>query len=381
MIKSGDLQEKKLYSHQLSKIVKDIDSLMTEMTTTSPVNQLSQSKMPYTKSWVDHLIQRIDRIQGPSWVFYIVALVVLVFTNNAIFWLDGSQALGSHNPVRTADSVFILIFLALYHHLSIVVIQSFDVFKTVLKLPETELKIIEYRLTTLPRWLEWLAIFIAIIISIQSIQSDPASFGLDTARTFIPFVYQYIVMIFTVTTLIVLIFQIVRQLKLVTTLHKQAVEIDIFQLTPFHAFAKFTARAGIGLLAFVIYNNIFDLFLNSAGAPLYVVVVVSVLAVSVFVIPLLGIQSRLEDEKERRLNQTNEMIKLTLDKIHAQVNSDKYEKIPELNTTMTALLAERNLVKQISTWPWETSTLSGFVSTVLIPFFLWFVTRLLENLI
>jgi hypothetical protein len=354
---------------------------MTQNTTSSPITHITHAEIPYPKSWIDQLTAWIDRTPGPSWGFYVATLLVLAFMNNAIFWIDGSQAVGSFDPVKIADAVLVLFFPALYHHLSKVAGQSFAVFQSALKLPEAELKILDYRLTTMPQRLGWLAIFVGIVISIQSIQSDPASFGLNTAQTLLPVIYQYVLMIFLAPSFVALIFQMLRQLQLVITLHRQVLNVDIFQLTPFHAFARFTARAGVGLVVFVIYNIIYGFVFEVIGSLLSVVVFASVLAVSVFVIPLLGIQRRLQAEKERHLSEANEAIKITFSRIHAQVNSDTYEKIPGLNTTLTALVEQRNFMKQISTWPWDTSTLRGFASTLLVPVFLWLVTTLLERLI
>jgi hypothetical protein len=63
------------------------------------------------------------------------------------------------------------------------------------------------------------------------------------------------------------------------------------------------------------------------------------------------------------------------------VNSDKYDDMGGLNSALSALVAERGLLQGISTWPWEVSTLGGFVSSLLLPIVLLFVARLLERLL
>lgn len=354
---------------------------MTQNTTTSPITDTTHSGMPYAKSWIDQFTAWIDRLHAPSWVFYVAATLMLAITSNVLYWIDGSQVVGSFDPIKVADAVWGWFFLGLYHHLSVVIGQSFYIFQSALKLPEAELKTIHYRLTSIPPRLVWLGLFVGIVLSITTIPTDLASFGLDKAQTPLPFIFQYAGLSLVQTFLFALIFQMVRQLRLVITLHQQVVDIDLYQLAPFHAFANFTARAGSGLVVFVIANSIYGFFFNGSGAPLFIVVVVSVLAVAVFVMPLLGMRSRLEVEKERRMGITNEALKVTFDRIHTQVNSDMYEKISGLNNTMTALMEEQKFVKQISTWPWDTSTLRGFTSTLLVPVFIWLVTQLLERLI
>ena len=353
---------------------------MTEAAVPSLVADLQVSEIPYPRSWIDRLIQGISRIPGPSWLFYIAALLTFAFLNNAVFWLDGSLTPGSFDPVRVLDSFFIVFFVALYHHLSLVAKRSFQVFRPLLKSPDSELRVLEYRLTTLPRRLGWLAIFVGTGLGITSVQSDPEVYRLDVARTLLPVVYQVVAQSFVIATIVVLLVQIIRQLRLVSELHQQAKEIDLFQLAPVHAFAGLTARAGIGLVIFVAFNTLLESS-NISAAPFYVIVAVGAVAIAVFVLPLLGMRNRLKAEKARLLSVTNESIKVTIGRIHGQVDADDYDDIGGLNTAMSALVVERGIIESISIWPWEASTLRGFATTLLLPVFLWLVTRLLERLI
>ncbi|HLE51551.1 MAG TPA: hypothetical protein VI755_05790 [Anaerolineales bacterium] len=353
---------------------------MAQDTASSPVTDLPEFEIPYASSWIDRLIQWISRIPGPAWLIYVAALLAFALLNNAVFWLDGSLAAGSFDRIRVLDSGFIVYFVALYHHLSLVAGRSFQDFRPVLKTADSDIRILEYRLTTFPRQLGWLAILVGIGLGIVSVQSDPGSYGLDVAMTLLPVVYQSAAQIFVISALVALILQIIRQLRLVIDLHRQAAEIDLFQLAPVHAFASLTARAGIGLVVFMVFNGLLE-YSEITGAPLYVMVIVGGLAIFVFVMPLLGMRNRLKAEKARLLSVTNEALKVTIGRIHDQVNSNQQEDIAGLNTAMNALIVERNLIEGISTWPWEPSTLRGFASTLLLPIFLWLVTRLLERLI
>lgn len=337
--------------------------------------------MPYARSWIDHLTEWIDRIPGPSWGFYVAALLVLTISNNVIFWIDGSQAVGSFELDKSSDAIFSIYFLALYHYLSRVAGRCFDVFQPVLTWTEADRQIMRYKLTNLPRWIGWLVLVAGTLLAVSNVLLDPLAFtGLDKANTLSPVIYQSAAFSLTVVTLLPLVIQLLRQLRLVTELHRQAYTVDLFHLTPFHAFSKFTAQAGAALLLFVLYAGLFTL-LTGPGVPLYAIVGISALAVCIFVIPLLGIQNRLGHEKAQLLDSTNEAIKVTMGRIHGEVNADTYEKISGLNTTMSALVAERTLIKGISTWPWDTGTLRGFATTLVLPILLWLVTRLLGRFV
>jgi hypothetical protein len=315
----------------------------------------------------------------PLWLFYTVVLLFFAFLNNAIFWLDGSLAAGSFDRVRLLDSIFMVFFVALYHHLNRVAGQSFRAFQPALTVPQANLEILEFRLTTLPWGFGWLALCIGIGLGLISVQSDPVSYGLDVAKTLLPVPYQYAAQIFVIAAMVAVVIQTIRQLRIVDDLHRRADEIDLFHLTPTHAFADLTAQAAIGLLLFILYNQLLEA-VGIPAAPLYIVAILATLALCTFVLPLLGMRKRLKDEKTRLLDETNEAIKMTIGRIHGEVNENQYEKISALSTAMSALVAERDLISGISIWPWEASTLRGFASAFLLPIFLYVVTRFLETL-
>lgn len=338
-------------------------------------------KMPYAKSWTDHVTEWIERRPGPSWAFYLGALLFLAIMNNVIFWIDGSQAVGSFEFTKTADAMFVVYFLAIYHYLSRVAGECFDVFQPVLKQSEADLQIVRYRLTTFPQWLGWLVLVGGTIVAVYDVVSHPTEFHIINARTLLPLIYQSAIFSVVLICFPVLFIQTIRQLLLVNVLHQQASEIDMFRLTPFHAFAVFTARAGIALVLFVAYNGLFAVFDPSAGAPLSAILSLSVLAICIFVIPLLGIQNRLQDEKAQLLDATHARIKTTMERVEREVDADSYEKIAGLKTAMAALIVKRDFVAAISTWPWDGSTFRSFASTLVLPLVLWLVTRLLERFV
>jgi hypothetical protein len=353
---------------------------MSQDAATSRTTNLRESEILYSASWIDRLIQWINRIPGPSWLFYIALLLTGAFLNNAVRWLDGSLEVGSFIPLRVFDAGYLVIYLALYHHLKLVAGRSFQAFRPVLKAPDADLQAVEYRLTTLPRWLGWLAALLGLVLTVGTLQAEPESFGLDVSRTLSIALFLYPFTIFTFSTTFALMIQTIRQLRLVNNLHRQATEINLFQLAPVHAFASLTSRTGIGLVIFIVFSGLIESS-NITEGNLIGLVVAGFLAIVVFTVPLIGMRNRLKVEKARLLSDTNESIQVTIGRIHHQVNSNEYEDIGGLSTALSALIVERNLIAGISTMPWEASTLRGFASTLLLPIFLWLVTTLLERLI
>jgi hypothetical protein len=340
----------------------------------------NDASVPYSRSWMDALIQGIGRVPGPPALFYLALFAAFGLLNQIVFWIDGRSG-GSIDPARISDAAFMVFFVALYHHLSLVAGRSFEIFQPILKVTDAEAQTFKYRLTTLPNHLGWLAVIVGLILAVLGVQSNPESFGLQGANSRLPEFYQTGILAFVIASQVVLIFQTIRQLTLVHELHQQASGIDLFNLAPIQAFANLTSQGGIGIIVFVVFNIAIVETKIAVGAPLYILVLMGILAVFVFVIPLLGMRNRLKLEKSKLMTRSNEAIKSIIHRIHNQVSADEYEKMPGLNTTLSALNLEQNIIKNISTWPWGASTLKGFASSLFVPIFLAVVTRFLAKLI
>ena len=243
-------------------------------------------------------------------------LLVYAALGNIVYWFDCDGATGTFELTRSLDGFFFVFFTALYHHLKSIAVRSFGVFQPMLGVSPERSANIEHELTSLPRGFAWLAIAFGIVVGAQAVFLDPASVGLDTATTPLPYRFTGIVMIYTVASMAALVIQAVRQMLIVSHLHRGAADIDLFRLRPAQAFATLTARAGMGLTLFIAFNVALQRLTGDAG---------------------------------------------------------------ELNTSLNALLTTRNVVAGLSTLPWATDTLRGFFPTLLLPVLLWLVTRLLGH--
>lgn len=353
---------------------------MTQLSDTSLVNDLHDSDIPYHRSWIDRIVQWIDKLPVPSWLFYVALFLTGALLNNALRWLDGSLEAGSFIPLRFFDAGYLVLPLALYHHLKLVAGRCFRAFRSVLNASDTDLRTLEHRLTTLPQHLGWLAALLGLVQAVVSLQTDPESFGLDVSRAFPLALLLYPYTIVTFSSFFAIFIQTIRQLRLVNDLHRQASEINLFQLAPAHAFSSLTARTGIGLVIFILFSVLLE-STNITEGNLIGLVVAGILAIVVFTVPLIGMRERLKAEKAHMLSDTNESIQQTIGRIHNQVNSNQYEDIGGLNNALNSLVVERELISGISTMPWDPGTFRGFASTLLLPIFIWLVTRLLEKFI
>lgn len=307
-------------------------------------------------------------------------MTAVALVTNALMWADGSLAVGEFSRIRLADSGYLVIGLATYHHLSHVAGRSFWRFRPLLSISETAASTLEYDLTTMPRSLGWAAVLAGFLVALQGLRTDPIAFGLGPRVGIAAAAYVYVFTMVAFSVMGALVIQTMRQLGQVSRLHKQATDLNLFRLRPLHAFATLTSRTGLGLAVFMVYNASAEAGnLNTANT--VGLIGVGFLAVVVFVAPLLGMRGRLVEEKARMLHTTNEALELTINRVHEQVNADAHDRMDGLSTTLNTLVVERDLIRGISTWPWEQGTARGFASTLLIPIVVWLVTRLLEKFV
>jgi hypothetical protein len=336
-------------------------------------------RAPYPPSWIDRLTDWIDDLPGPARLFYALVIPALALVGHVAFWLDGSLPVSVFDPVVTTYAFFTLYWLAMYHYLSRVSLDALLSFRPLIDGGRSEFTQIEYQLRVLPRRWGWVTIPLGLILGLTSVlESTEAGEGL-VFQSIPGIALDVLLTAFLSASLIALIIRSIRQLRLVSRLHEQAKNIDLLDLEAPHAFSGLTARTGAGVLLLLILGSLqgglrttLDFILTGS---------LSLVAVGIFVIPLLGMRDRLNEEREARIRATNEMLKRATDRLHTGVRDDDYEGMKATEAAIGALMRERELLEGIPTWPWNPATLRGFASTLVLPVVIWLVTRILERFV
>jgi hypothetical protein len=89
---------------------------------------------------------------------------------------------------------------------------------------------------------------------------------------------------------------------------------------------------------------------------------------------------RLQAEQSRLSGDVARRIETTIRQLYRHVDEDR-PGATELRDRMTALLATRDLVNRVSTWPWLPETPRWLLSALLVPIAIWGATRLLERVV
>lgn len=349
---------------------------MGEKSEQSLIQSFSRSSQP---SWIDQLVRWINTLSGPVWLYYVFGFLACVLLINAVFWIDGSMPVGSIHPVNSGFAIFIIYCIWLYNYLTKIGSQALKKFLPLLPMSEHDLAKVEYELEVLPRWIGRLMIPLGIGFAVINILSESAPYEDIVPRTALPYIGDVVISGFLISTLFSLIIRSIRQLRMVRRLHAQAANIDLLKLEPAHAFSSLSARTGIGIamilvIAFLIDPSSFDTKMSIISTA-----VILILAIGIFVLPIIGIRDDLEEEKSRVLDGINDILNTSLTSLHDRLEKGDYQDVPAMEKGINALIQERELYSRISTWPWDFRTLRSFASTLLVPIFLLVISRLVER--
>ncbi len=175
------------------------------------------------------------------------------------------------------------------------------------------------------------------------------------------------------------VWQSIRQLRMVWWCHRSIEDPDVFRPEPYHAFSRFTARVGGMIIVSLSYAAVTDT--QSLENAVWIVLTVAGItgAIAAFLLPLQGVHGHLRDAKDRLRDSSAARTARVTVQLHAAIDGDRHDEVGDLRTSLGALADERQRIEAASTWPWERGTLGSFASTLLVPVLLWFVTSALGD--
>jgi hypothetical protein len=266
-------------------------------------------------------------------------------------------------------------------HLDHVAAAALDAFRPVLSVSDAEFLRVRYELTTLPARTTRIVTSVAIAVFLLNAVLLPGSilwqFGssLEAALIAIGPIGLFTVAVVAVSTV-----QAIHQLRMVERIYDRVGKIALLRAKPLYAFSQLTARTGASFLLLTYYVAAVRPDLVSRNPALEALLVAMIpTAVACFVLPLRGMHRRLAAEKDHALGEVASRLEAVFARLHERVDRDVLADADKVNLQIASLSAEREALARVSTWPWEPATLTGFLTTLLLPIFLWGLQRVLER--
>jgi hypothetical protein len=332
----------------------------------------------YPPSWVDRLIDRIAALPGPSWVAYATGAVATGVIAHAAAWIDGFLEPAQFDLLLLSLAPFLVGSLAAIHYLDWAAARAWTTFRSTTAMDAEGAATFAYRLTTMPARpvVAWTIAGLAVMAAYAAgtygmpvdLEGEPVTFVVTTALGSAAFAAGG-----------ALLYHTIHQLRLIAGLSGAVERIDLLDQSPLHAFSGVTAVTGGIALAGLYINAVSDpaSFGNPAIAGIWVLFVVA--AIACFVAPLYGIHVRIAAEKVRRLSDLNGRLGRSLEGLHRRADTGDLADADRYNDHLASLLAEREVIARVPTWPWDPGALRGFVTALVLPIALWFVYRVLEQ--
>lgn len=345
----------------------------------NPTTEMA-NEQPYIPSWIDCFNNWVKKLAIPAWLFYVVFGLLLILVQVLFLWFEDGLKAMDLLPVIIFNGLFTPFLLGLIYLLDNQAVTALNSMKPVLDLTESEFDRYEYKLSNMPFALPLVVglTVLVIVILMEQLWVVPVRY---TALERLPVfsVVFYITDKSSAFLFGVFIYHTIRQLRLVNNINSNHIRINLFNVGPIQSFSRLTASTAIGLVVGVYGWMLLNPELLTDPGIFGFVLIITILAVSIFVWPLYGVHKRMEVAKERALQEIDLRFESIFSKFNQQIGEDGYSEINMLNGTISSLEIQHRRVKSISTWPWRTETARFALTAIALPLVLAILQFLFEQ--
>lgn len=341
-------------------------------------------KAPYKPSWVDRYFDWIDKLPIPSWLFYLLLFLFTTTFANLPYWVEGLHPFFSFTAAASVGGLWLPVQQGATHLLDRSVKAALKSFRPAMKADKEEFARLLFEMENMPSGIVLLmTVFIPVAITYMALFA-PEIFGNElqsSAGRFLTVIGFILGFLFAP----ILLYAAFRLVRLVNFAYTLTSEINLFKLQPLYALSSLTAKAGIALFLLVPLNYLQNIVLNPYGLGLEFVVVMTAIggtiALAAFIVPLWATHIRIVEQKEEQLAKNGAQLSQLVELLAKHVENKKLEDMEQLEKGIAALLRVREAIEKTSTWPWESSTLRGLLSAVMLPIFLFVVQQILVRVL
>lgn len=343
--------------------------MATELTIQPPASNPGGFVPPFAASWPNRLILALERLPGPSWLYYPGIWMVLFATTTVLQWAGEAYPVGTYNGFHAVWTAYIVAMPAIMRHLDITAARALAEFRPAMQISAAEYARLEYELTTLPA----LPTLVISVIPLLPVAYSLVTRGAESAR---PLEVALTPVSLAWTLILVVLFnffagpwlyQVIRQGRLVNRIYRDHTQLNLFELGPLYGFSGLTLRAAVAMAMLTTALYAAGSYLFSDPLSVLSAVLGLLVPVGIFVLPLVGIHNRLVREKVRVLTETMRRIEATIADLHAAVDAHALQSSGEIRETLSALQIEQQMVERIPTWPWQPETLRLLLSALFLP--------------
>lgn len=337
--------------------------------------------IPYQPSWVNRLMDWVESLPGPAWLYYLAATAMFSGAYVGVqWWENGYPLIISRAPLLSITTAFY--YLGAVHYLDNVARDAMVRFCSAVTTPAHRVAELEYRLTTMPARMVWLmtlvgalegSLVVAGIVLRLLVYPGPVIFASAPAAILEGTMVLLLGIFFFIN-----IYHTVHQLRTVSIIYTELTKVDLFNQAPLHAFARLAAYTAIAWMIphyFWITAGLRDAALDVA---LGFLGITTILGVITFFWPLHGIHRLLAAKKEQIQGEVSRRVEKSLQLFAQALEKDDLGAMDAIGKIISNAQHERQIVDAIPTWPWQPGLLRGAATAFFLPLIIWAATRILE---
>ncbi len=322
-----------------------------------------------TLNWVDGL-----PLHG-WWAYPLLALVLFLWSHG-VLWLTGQLPVGTIQPLLASAVFYGPFVLAAIAYINRVSERALAQFWPATGWPADEQAAWRYEFVNSPGGVGLITLVVGILAAAGSFASgsdlaiDPR---LDRGTFLVAYLPSAVIGYGLVVAATV---HIVRQLRLVARIHREAKAIDPFDRGPVYAFSNLTARAGLAYIISGYYAiTVQGQFQAGNAVSLVVIAITFTVGICCFVLPLWGIHERLGREKDGLLREVETRAGRLGEEMYRRIDAGQFDGTKVVSEALAGAGALRDRINRLPTWPWPPNLMRGFISALLLPVIVYVVTR------
>lgn len=337
--------------------------------------------IPYSPSWVNRFTAWMRGLPTPASISYSTLFVLwsgtLGFLSRWIADLlpEEQWTLAVYYDVYSGP-IFAVAVLAFYHYFEIEIAEALDQSKSLTNYSAQEREKKSYELINFPA----LPFFVASII-FASISIPGVLFEYGFKEVNLSNLLVFVEWGLTGAISFGFILRLIRFIVQIRRFYSDLGEISLFNLGGIYELPSIAARGGLLLLILWYMNVPFNLNDFTLGNPftIFAIWFVSFVPLAAFALPFGALNRRLVFEKNQKINQVSMEIEEAFEKVREDFKGGKLSEMSNMEATISNLLANRNYLESIPTWPWKQGTFRLTMTAVLLPIFVWLVQQILDR--
>ena len=337
------------------------------------------SAQPYAPSWFNRLLDFCGNLSIPAWAIYCGWLVVQGVLANVAAWDAGLLPVGSFNALLAFCGIWSFEVLLFSHYLDVLARDSLLGYRPMLKnVSQAAFEQIQYEFTTMPHrpvlWISVVGLAVGIFLAHSARSYQPLMF----AWPWLAYLFYGI----SLAVFCVFSYRVIRQLRFASKLYALTENIDLYYLKPIYSLSRLAVWTSLSV-GIIINLNILLLTpqLLVSSAFITILVLATLLSLTTFLTPLLGIKRRILAEKNRLMSATGRDIEAAYDLLEKAIRSGDSKKLADVKVMLDLVHRKKEFVHSIPVWPWNPGSFTALLSAIILPIVLGILSRIMQKVL